>query len=495
MIKESKVDAIVIPLFKNQNSFTGYAKEIDGFLNKKISTLIKNGDFKGDKNEILLYPDQSLTSKRLILLGLGLIKDCNLETIRNASASIALYIRDKNFKSYSTSIFGEELDSNLSDFIQAQIEGTKLSLYTFNKFKSDKKSLPKPINSLNIYVKDSKKHKEISSVIKETEYIAEGISLARDIANTPGNNMTPSIIANIAQNISSENSLKCEIFDEKKMKELGMGGLLSVSQGSNEPAKLIVIRHDGGNNDPIVIIGKGVTFDSGGISIKPSPKMDEMKFDKSGAATVIGAIKSISLLKLPINVIAIVPLTENLLSGSSYKPGDVITHYGGKTSEIMNTDAEGRLILADALSYSLTYKPKAIIDFATLTGACIVALGTHASGLFSNNKKLARDLFNSGQITGEPVWELPLWQPYYDQIKSDVADIKNTGSGGGGGAITAAAFLANFVNKQTPWAHLDIAGTAWIQSNPGDKKYFSKGSTGVGVRLIIRYLQQQCKLK
>ena len=495
MIKESKVDAIVLPLFKNQNSLTGYAKEVDAFLNNKISNLIKNGNFKGEKNEILLYPESSLPSKRLILLGLGLKKEINLETIRNASASLALYIRDKNFKTYSTPIFGDESNPHLSDFVQAQIEGTNLSLYTFNQFKSEKKSLPKPVNSFNIYINDSKKSKKIRSVIKEAEYITEGVSLARDIANTPGSNMTPSIVANIAQTISRENSLKCEIFDEKKMNELGMGGLLSVSKGSDEPAKLIIIQYNGSVNDPIVIVGKGVTFDSGGISIKPSSKMDEMKFDKSGAAAVIGAIKSISLLKLPINVIAIVPLTENLLSGSSYKPGDVVKHYGGKTSEIINTDAEGRLILADALAYSLIYKPKAIIDFATLTGACIVALGNHASGLFSNNKKLARDLFNAGQITGEPVWELPLWQPYSDQIKSDVADIKNSGGGGGGGAITAAAFLANFINKQTPWAHLDIAGTAWIQSNTGDRKYFSKGSTGVGVRLIIRYLQQQCKLK
>ncbi|MGH1522285.1 MAG: leucyl aminopeptidase family protein, partial [Nitrosopumilus sp.] len=297
--------------------------------------------------------------------------------------------------------------------------------------------------------------------------------------------------ANFAKMISKENKMKCNIISKTELKAKGFGGITAVGQGSKNEPKLIIIEHNNGpkNEKPIVLVGKAVTFDTGGISLKPGDKMDEMKFDKCGGCTVIGIMKVISELKLPINVVGIVPSVENMPGGESYRPGDIIKLYSGKTAEILNTDAEGRLILADAISYGeRKYSPRAIVDFATLTGACIVALGTNVAGLVSNNEKLTQQITESSKRTSEDVWELPLTDDFMDMIKSDVADMRNIGIGRAAGTITAAAFLRNAIEK-TPWLHLDIAGVAWTQVATKDKPYNPKGATGFGVRLITDYLQ------
>ncbi|HSB83610.1 MAG TPA: leucyl aminopeptidase, partial [Nitrosarchaeum sp.] len=313
----------------------------------------------------------------------------------------------------------------------------------------------------------------------------------KEIANLPPNECTPTTLANFSRYISKKNNMKCSIISKKDLIKKGFGGIIAVGQGSKNEPKLIVLEHNGGSRKekPIVLVGKAVTFDTGGISLKPGEKMDEMKFDKCGGCTVIGIMKVVSELKLPINLVGIIPSVENMPGGESYRPGDIIKLYSGKTAEILNTDAEGRIILADALSFGeKQYSPKAIIDFATLTGACIIALGTNVAGMISNNDMLTQKIKESSKRTTEEVWELPLNDDYIDMVKSEVADMKNVGIGRAAGTITAAAFLRNAIGN-TPWVHIDIAGVAWTQIATKDKPYNPKGATGFGVRLILDYLQ------
>jgi leucyl aminopeptidase len=298
-------------------------------------------------------------------------------------------------------------------------------------------------------------------------------------------------LATFAKSISKKNKMKCVVLSKNELKKKGLGGITAVGQGSKNEPKLIVLEHHGGleNEKPIVLVGKAVTFDTGGISLKPGEKMDEMKFDKCGGCTVLGIMKAVSELKLSVNVVGIVPSVENMPGGDSYRPGDIIKLYNGKTAEILNTDAEGRLILADALAYGeKQYSPKAIIDFATLTGACIIALGNNVAAIVSNNERLKQKINESSIRTTEEVWELPLNDDYMDMIKSNVADMKNIGIGRAAGTITAAAFLRNSI-EETPWVHIDIAGVAWTQGATKSKPYNPKGATGFGVRLILDYLQ------
>jgi leucyl aminopeptidase len=311
--------------------------------------------------------------------------------------------------------------------------------------------------------------------------------LTRDLVNTPGNIKSPAYLAEQAKNAAGQSNLKCKLLGQKELAKEGCGALLGVAQGSVREPQLIVLEHNGGNKDqaPIALVGKGVTFDSGGISLKPGEKMDEMKMDMAGGATVIGTMLAASLLELPINLVGIVPAVENMPSGTAYRPGDILTSLSGQTIEVLNTDAEGRLILADALTYAKRYEPQLVIDLATLTGACIIALGHHATAVLGNDQKLVQDLLSAGEESGERLWQLPLWEDYDKLIKSDVADVKNTG-GRAAGTITAAAFLKKFASDFR-WAHLDIAGTAWRDQN---QPYTPKGGTGVGVRMLIAFLQK-----
>jgi leucyl aminopeptidase len=322
--------------------------------------------------------------------------------------------------------------------------------------------------------------------IEKAGYIVEGVTLARNLVNEPGNIKSPAYLASQARELAEQVGIKCEILDQDQLAALGFGALLGVAQGSTRTPKLITLEYNGGNHDaqPIVLVGKGVVFDAGGISLKPAEKMDEMKMDMAGGAVVLGVLKAAALLKLPVNLVGIVPAVENLPSGSAYRPGDILTSLSGKTIEVLNTDAEGRLILADALTYAARYRPRVVIDLATLTGACIIALGHHAAAVLGNHDGLIRQLILAGENSGEKLWQLPLWQEYATQLKSHVADMKNIG-GRPAGTITAAAFLQKFADNYT-WAHIDIAGTAWEEKG---QPYTPKGGTGFGVRLLLDYLQ------
>ncbi|MEM4311562.1 MAG: leucyl aminopeptidase [Nitrososphaerales archaeon] len=474
---QEETDMLAVGVFEEQN-----LDEFDDFLKSKIRDLKELGDFKGRKKEVSLIYPSNYKAKRIFLLGLGKREELELEDIREASGKIALKARELKLKVYSSLVIGRAKFS-LEESIFSMAEASNLALYSFNQYKKKEKEEEFKPEEFRIIVK-AEELDLANEAIKRGNIVAEATNLARDIANAPPHDMPPRRLAEIAKEICEKNNMNITIWDKKQILEKGMGGLVAVSKGSEEEPRFIVMEYKGSEDKPLIIVGKAVTFDSGGISIKPSEKMEEMKYDKAGGASVIGIMKAISELKLKAHVIGIIPAVENLPSGSAYKPGDIITFYNRKSSEVISTDAEGRMILADALSYACTLNPKAIIDLATLTGACVIALGNHASGLISNNDDLANRLYNSGMRSCEKVWRLPLWSEYFEQIKSDVADIKNSG-GKGGGAITAAAFLKHFVDDNTPWAHLDIAGTAWTQENTISKSYQPKGATGIGVRLIL----------
>jgi leucyl aminopeptidase len=317
------------------------------------------------------------------------------------------------------------------------------------------------------------------------EVIAESTAMVRDMVNSPSADMTPTIVASKAREIAKEFGLKLQVLERSQMEKLGMGALLGVAAGSAQPPKFIIVEYRRGGKKPyIALVGKTITFDTGGISIKPAENMDKMKDDMSGGAAVLGALRTAAALKLPLNIAGLLPATENMPGGSAYKPGDVLRTLSGQTIEIINTDAEGRLILSDALAFACRYKPAVIVDIATLTGACRVALGQEATGMLGTGEKFKQKIRAAGEKTGERVWEMPLWEEYYEQIKSDIADMKNTG-GRDGGVITAAALLSKFVQDH-PWVHLDIAATAWTEK---ERPYTPKGATGIGMRLLTQFLR------
>jgi leucyl aminopeptidase len=456
-------------------------------IDPKNISLIKQSinDMGGVFGKIVVIPTvDKTTTHRILLAGLGKKENFNNDTIRFVSGKIAQKARELKLKEFTIITPPSSISEPVLSVSQI-IEGCKMSLYKFEKYKSKKEN---NIPDLTILVSKSDK---ISKIIKIANIISDGVLYTKEIANLPPNECTPTTLANFSRYISKKNNMKCSIISKKDLIKKGFGGIIAVGQGSKNEPKLIVLEHNGGsrNEKPIVLVGKAVTFDTGGISLKPGEKMDEMKFDKCGGCTVIGIMKVVSELKLPINLVGIIPSVENMPGGESYRPGDIIKLYSGKTAEILNTDAEGRIILADALSFGeKQYSPKAIIDFATLTGACIIALGTNVAGMISNNDRLIQKIKESSKRTTEEVWELPLNDDYMDMIKSDVADMKNVGIGRAAGTITAAAFLRNAIGN-TPWVHIDIAGVAWTQVATKDKPYNPKGATGFGVRLILDYLQ------
>lgn len=457
-----------------------------GKINSKINDSVKDGikEIKGKIGELaIIQTYRMIPAKRILIAGLGPKNKVTLDVLRIVAGKIAQKARSLGLSEFSI-IIPQGFSIDTSGVVSSIVEGAQLSMYSFDKYKKEKSE---KTPDLSLLFADPQKIRE---VISKTQIVSEGTEYARDIANLPPNECAPSQLASFAKSLASKNKLKCKVFSKNELKQKKFGGIIAVGQGSKNEPKLIVLEHNRGkrSDKPIVIVGKAVTFDTGGISIKPSEKMDEMKFDKCGGCTVLGIMKAVSELKLPINIVGIIPSVENMPGGESYRPGDIVRLYSGKTAEILNTDAEGRLILADALSYGIEkYSPKIIIDFATLTGACIVALGNNVAGLVSYDKKLAEKLKASSEKTSEEVWQLPINDDYLDMIKSNVADMKNIGMGRAAGTITAAAFLANAVDD-TPWAHIDIAGTAWTQDATKKKPYNPKGATGFGVRLILDYL-------
>ena len=471
-------------VLEDSNKVLGLPK-VDVKTTSSINQSLKDMNGKLGKLAIIPIPGKK-QAQRILLAGIGKKENITNDTIRFVSGKIAQTARELKLKEFSIIVPPTFINDSVSSISQI-VEGTKMSLYKFDQFKAEKANKSP---DMTIIVPKSGK---ILKTIKIAESVADGAVFAKNVANLPPNECTPTTLANFAKNISKKNKMKCTVISQPELKKKGFGGITAVGKGSKNEPKLITMEHNNGpkNQKPIVLVGKAVTFDTGGISLKPGQSMDEMKFDKCGGCTVLGIMKSISELKLPINVVGIIPSVENMPGGEAYRPGDIIKLYNGKTAEILNTDAEGRLILADALAYGeKQYSPKAIIDFATLTGACIIALGNNVAAIVSNDNKLTEKITDSSKITTEEIWELPLTQDYMDMIKSDVADIKNIGIGKAAGTITAAAFLKSAI-KNTPWAHLDIAGVAWTQgAATKEKPYNPKGATGFGVRLILDYLQK-----
>jgi len=458
-----------------------------GKINEKINSSVKEAviETKGKIGDISIVSTLGIIpAKKILIAGLGPKNKLSTDVLRNVSGKIAQKIRSMGLPEFSIIVpSGFPIDSNSS--ISAIVEGSILSMYSFDTYKKEK-SEKSP--NLSILVSNSQNAQKI---ISKAEIVSQGVIYTRSIANLPPNDCSPSRLASFANAVATKNRLKCKIISKDELRKKGFGGISAVGQGSKNEPKLIILEHNKGrrNDKPVVLVGKAVTFDTGGISLKPGDKMDEMKFDKCGGCTVLGIMKAVSELKLPINVVGIIPSVENMPGGESYRPGDIVRLYSGKTAEILNTDAEGRLILADALSYGIKqYSPKSVIDFATLTGACIVALGNNVAALVSNNQRLSEKIKKSSERTSEEIWQLPINDDYMDMIKSSVADMRNIGMGRAAGTITAAAFLANAV-EDAPWAHLDIAGTAWTQDASKKKSYNQKGATGFGVRLIIDYLR------
>ena len=443
-----------------------------------IKRIIKSCNFTG-KNGDHRTIDDFQTKKQMLLFGLGEKKKYGPLVIKKTILQIFKKLIQTNLSSVSINVDNLISSGNNEVTLEMIISSIENSKYTY-KFKDEKNQLK--IKTLSILSKKKISSKRFSEILKSSLAISSGISLAKELGNTPPNICTPTFLASSVKKLKSKyKSLKVKIIDEPEMKRLGMGAFLSVSKGSKQPGKIVIMEHMPiKSQEPIVIVGKGITFDTGGISLKPSPNMDEMKYDMSGAGSVIGVMKACVEMNLKKNVVGVITSAENMPGSQASRPGDVVQTMSGLKVEILNTDAEGRLVLCDAITYAKKYKPKYLIDVATLTGACLVGLGKYPSGLFSNNQTLANKIKASGDKTGDRVWQLPLYDDYFDELKTNFADIQNIG-GRYGGAITAAAFLAKFT-QDIKWAHLDIAGTAW-EVGPG------KGSTGRPVDLLIDFIR------
>lgn len=475
-------DMLVFYLYEDAQIVDSALAYCDKALNHAITELIKKKEFVAKPNKTLILPTYGkIPAKRIMLVGLGTKKDVTLDKIRQAAGTTSSIARDTGIKEVAGA-----MGSILSEWYQAYTEGCLLSLYKFQRYKKVPAEEKKELKSFTLLLSDKKALTSAREAIKHGQIIADAVCFTRDLINTPAQDKTPTALADTAKKLAQELDIQCKVLSKPELKKLGMGGLLGVSQGSNQPPKFIILDYNSNakNQDTIVLVGKGLTFDSGGICLKPAKDMDQMKCDMSGGAAVMGAIKAISKMNLPQRVVGLIPCTENMPSGSAIKPGDIVKLHSGKTAEVANTDAEGRLILADALAYAEKYKPKAVIDLATLTGSCVIALGTVATGMLGNNEELKKRVKVAGEKSWERVWELPLWEEYQEQIKSDIADIKNIG-GPYAGAITAACFLSKFTEKY-PWVHLDIAGTSWCDKNSA---YIQKGATGVGVRLLVQLIR------
>jgi len=475
-ISEKRTDLLVIGCFLNEdysNLLNKLNEEISIAGKEIISSIHKFGLLKE------LHTFSKIPARKILFVGLGNKNEFNTEKSRNISGKIIQYA--KEFRITELSI----IPFNFSkEIIESLVEGIILSSYSFEKFKTSKNN--NTVDNVSILIESNSK--EYQKIINDISVICQSVNFGRDISNLPPNECSPEYLAKIALEIKNQ-GIEAQIIGINSLKDMGLNGIVSVGSGSINTPKLIVLKYKGTKNgeDPILLVGKAVTFDSGGISIKPSEKMEEMKFDKCGGVNVLAIMKSLSSLKIKHNVIGIIPAVENMPSNSSYRPSDIINMYNGKSVEVINTDAEGRLILADALAFGIKqYKPKLIIDMATLTGACIIALGNNIAGIIGNDEKLIKKILDISKVTHEKMWELPLLEDHHDQIKSKNADIKNIG-GRPAGAITAAAFLSNFVGK-TPWVHLDIAGTAWNQEGSMLKSYNPPGATGFGIRTIIKFI-------
>jgi len=480
----NKSDCIVVAIFSNkkQASLGDAASELDKKSKGALTEIIDCGDFNGDFEQTqMLYNVKGIVASRVLMLGCGDEKLFDTVALKKAVIAASKAIKSSKVKSlcfYLADSFNE---------VDAAQATTQIIIahgdcdYQLLDYKSEAKDDSK-LKKVSVAFTDLNKFNkaELKTAVVNGAAIVDGMNLAKDLANHPGNVCTPTYIAEQAEIVAKDfDNIKIDVLEEKDMEKLGMGSFLSVSKGSDEPGKMIILEYQGAKNKkqaPIALVGKGITFDTGGISLKPGANMDEMKFDMGGAAGMLGTLKACAEMKLPINVVVVIAAAENMPSGRASKPGDIVTSMAGKTIEVLNTDAEGRLVLCDALTYVGKFKPEVVIDAATLTGACIVALGHHICAVLSNNDELANDIISAGNTINDRAWQLPMGDDYKKQLKSSFADLGNIGAGGGG-TITAACFLGEFT-KDYKWAHLDIAGTAWED----------KDSTGRPVPLLSQYL-------
>ena len=476
------VDCVIVGVYKRGKLGAG-ASDIDSASNGHIQNLIKSGDVSGDAGRVaVLTAVPGVKASRVVVVGLGKAGGLDALSFRKAVGAATQAISKTKSKQILNCLTLETV-SGCGPYYLARhtVEVINDKLYRFEQMKSGRKKPAMPLNTIGLAIA---KRGDAAKATRGAEHggcIAAGVSLAKDLGNLPANICTPTYLARVATKLASGNGkLTTRVLNEKDMKKLGMGSLLSVTAGAVEPAKLIVMQYKGaGSDQPVVLVGKGVTFDTGGISLKPGAGMDEMKFDMCGAASVIGTMATISKMKLPINMTVVVPAVENMPSGTATRPGDIVTSMSGQTIEVLNTDAEGRLILCDALTYARRFKPAAIIDVATLTGACVVALGHHRCAIYANNDSLQNELVGAANSSEDLGWPMPMGDQYSAQLKSNFADMANIG-GGGGGSVTAACFLGKYTDGMN-WAHLDIAGVAW-------KSGVDKGASGRPVSLLSEFM-------
>lgn len=484
---EVEADALVVTIYEGEKADDGALKELDERAGGMISELIGTDEMRGKQGDMVyVYRPGTIRARRLLLVGAGKREEFSFDSIRKVTGSAARFLRSKGARSMAI-LRRSQLD--LGKSAQAAVEGALLGLFEPDMYKTEHKE-ERRIDELVLVAAAAGSDGELARGVECGRIIGEAVNFARELSNEPSSTLTPSELAERAKETATRFGLDIDLIDEARMKELGMGALLGVARGSDEPAKLIVLRYTPDESEPmgndkevIAIVGKGITFDSGGISIKPAEGMEKMKYDMSGAAATLAAMRAIAQLKPRVNVIGLMPATENMPSGRAYKPGDVLRAMSGKTIEVINTDAEGRLVLADAISYARKLGATRIIDLATLTGAVAIALGPVNVAILGNDEAFIDQLRQAAREVGERFWPLPMDPEYRDMIKSEIADIKNS-AGRYAGTITAAYFLREFA-EETPWIHLDIAGTAWENDR---KPYMAKGPTGIAIRTLINYV-------
>ena len=484
--EKQRTACVVLGVFEPRK-LSAAAEIVDAAAKQYLSDILRRGDMEGKiGSSLLLHEVPGVEADRVLLVGLGKEREFREKEYRAALGTAVRQLNETG--GFDGTIYLTELPLKKRDVAWRVRQAAMIvqdTLYRFDRLKSKKDEVRRPLRKLTFCVSRRSELALAEEALAQGLAIANGVAIAKDLGNLPGNICTPSYLADQARQLAKDHGLGVDVLDRADMEKLGMNTLLSVARGSHEPPKFIVLRHAGGGSaKPIVLIGKGITFDSGGISLKPGPEMDEMKYDMCGAASVLGTLKAVAQMKLPLNVIGVIPSTENMPGGSATKPGDVITSMSGQTVEILNTDAEGRLILCDALTYVERFDPDCVVDIATLTGACVIALGHVTSGLLANNDGIARELLDAGHEAHDRAWQLPLWDDYQEQLKSNFADMANIG-GRPAGTITAACFLARFAEKLT-WAHLDIAGTAWRSGK-------EKGATGRPVPLLSHFLIERAR--
>lgn len=477
-------DAVVIAVAEGETRWKGTAAKADQHLRGQLRTLQSWGEVKGKLGEVtIVHTLGLLPPRRLVLVGIGNRSKADAETLRRAIGSAAKSLQNIGAKNFAISVDSFSVPSvPPKEVAVALTEGVLLATYRFRRASSPSEA--PPLERVDMIVPNRRQASELEGGVYLGTILATATNLARDLVNAPANEMTPIALAEQAKIVAERRGLTYTVYDEHWIEKVGMGALRAVSLGSDHPPRFIVLRYEGKKGAPTIgLVGKGITFDSGGLCLKTAEGMLEMKGDMAGAAAVIAAMDAIAQLQPPINVLACIPATENMPSGRAFKPGDILRTYSGKTVEVINTDAEGRLILADALVYAKEQGAAPLLDAATLTGAAIIALGPVCTGAFGNDEALVEEVVTVGKQAGEPIWKMPMFDEYRELLRSDFADIKNTG-GRPGGAITAAWFIREFVGD-TPWVHLDIAPTFWSDKDSG---YFVKGATGVMVRTFVRFV-------